>query len=74
MRATGVLALGGSNNYLLGDRPCGADATLFSFMLGALCPLFDSSIRRYIETKPNIVAYVARMKAEFYPEFGDATA
>ena len=64
----------GGNNYLLGDRPCGADATLFSFMLGALCPLLDSAIRRHIETKPNIVAYVTRMKVEFYPELGDATA
>ena len=57
----------GDNRYLLGERPCGADATLFSFMLGALCPIFESEMRCHIETRPNIMAYVTRMKSEFYP-------
>lgn len=64
----------GRNRYLLGDRICGADATVFSFMLGALAPLFESEIRRYLETRPNITAYVRRMKAEFYPDFPFAKA
>jgi glutathione S-transferase len=69
-----LAALMGERRYLLGDRPCGADATVFSFLLGALCPAFDSDMRRHIETKPGLVAYVARMKAEFYPDFSFAKA
>ena len=32
----------GDNRYLMGDEPCGADATAFAFIAGALCPLFES--------------------------------
>lgn len=56
----------GNKPYLLGDRICGADATVFSFMLGASCPLFESDIRRHIEQKTNIMDYVARLNGEFY--------
>jgi glutathione S-transferase len=63
-----VSELLGEHRYLLADRPCGADATVFSFLLGALCPLFDSRLRDHIESRPNLVAYVRRMKAEFYPD------
>lgn len=59
----------GSNRYLLGDRICGADATVFSFLLGALCPVFVSDIRGLIEEKPALTAYVERMKGQFYPDF-----
>ena len=69
-----VAILLGANRYLLGDRPCGADATLFSFLLGALCPLFESELRRHIESKANLTEYVARMSREFYPELDHAKA
>lgn len=65
-----VETLLGSNRYFLGDRPCGADATVYAFMLGNLCPLFDSEVRRYLETRPGITAYVRRMTAEFFPQYG----
>ncbi|MGH6855746.1 MAG: glutathione S-transferase C-terminal domain-containing protein [Aestuariivirga sp.] len=63
-----VAELLGKNRYILGERPCGADATAYPFMLGTLCPLFDSDIRRYAESKANIVNYVARMKAAYHSE------
>ena len=34
----------GDNQYLMGDEPCGADATAFAFIAGSLCPLFDSPV------------------------------
>jgi glutathione S-transferase len=64
-----VETLLGDNRYLLGDTVCGADATVFAFMLGSLCPVFDSDMRRYLETRPRITAYVRRMTAEFFPQF-----
>lgn len=59
----------GKNRYLLGDRICGTDATVYAFMLGALCPVFEGEIRQYLETQPNITAYVKRMTAEFFPQY-----
>ncbi|MGO4611244.1 glutathione S-transferase C-terminal domain-containing protein, partial [Variovorax sp. 2RAF20] len=47
---------------------CGADATVFAFMAGALCPLFETPIRTAAESHPNLVAYVARMRERYYPD------
>jgi glutathione S-transferase len=52
--------------YLLGDKPCGADASAFAFLASILCPVFASPIRTYAEGKPNLVRYVGRMGAEFF--------
>jgi glutathione S-transferase len=52
--------------YLLGDKPCGADASVFAFLASILCPVFASPIRTYAEGKPNLVRYVGRMGAEFF--------
>ncbi len=62
-----VAEIMGENRYLLGDRPCGADATVYAFLLGIMCPLFESETGRYAEAKVNLVDYVKRMTAEFYP-------
>lgn len=59
----------GKNRYLLGDRICGTDATVYAFMLGSLCPVFEGDVRQYLETQPNITAYVKRMTAEFFPQY-----
>lgn len=52
---------------LMGEQPCGADATLFAFALGALCPLFDTPIRGAVEAQPNLVVYVDRLRAVYFP-------
>lgn len=57
----------GDKPYLMGDRPCGADATLFAFAASLLCPLFESPIRTAAESHRNVVDYVARMRAMYYP-------
>jgi glutathione S-transferase len=54
--------------YLLGDRPCGADATAFSFASGLLCPLFEGPVRTHAQQYENLVSYCARLRAEFYPD------
>ena len=59
----------GEKRYLMGDRPCGADATVFGALAAILTPYFDSELRRQAESFPNLVAYVDRMMAEFYPDF-----
>jgi glutathione S-transferase len=58
----------GDNRYLMGDAPCGADATAFAFAASALCPVFDSELLAHAQGHANLVAYNERMMNEFYPE------
>lgn len=59
----------GSKPYLMGEEPCGADATVFSFVAGMLCPLFDGPIYRATLARGNLVAYRDRGMARWYPDF-----
>lgn len=54
--------------YLMGDRPCGADATVFGVLAGLLTPFFDSPLRDRASEFANLVAYVDRMMVRYYPE------
>ena len=69
-----VSELMGSNRYFLGDLPCGADATVFAFLLGTLCPHFTTRLRVHAESLPNLTLYTGRLAAEFYPELARAPA
>ncbi len=65
---TSIADILGERRYLMGDRPCGADATLFAFAGALLCPLFDTPIRTAAETHRNLVDYIARMRGQYYPD------
>ena len=54
--------------YLMGDRPCGTDAMAFSSLAGLMAPFFDSPLRQHALEFSNLVAYVDRMMARYYPE------
>jgi glutathione S-transferase len=58
----------GDNAYLMGAQPCGADATAFAFIAGAMTPHFDSPIVKTISTHATLVAYRDRMMRQYYPE------
>jgi glutathione S-transferase len=58
----------GDKPYLLGDKPCGADASVFAFVASILCPVFETPIRTAAEGIPNLVSYVQRLRKEFFPE------
>jgi glutathione S-transferase len=59
----------GDKPYLMGDAPCGTDATAFGALAGILTPFFDSALRRRTEQFGNLIAYVDRMMRRYYPEF-----
>src|SRR3569833_590242 len=59
----------GEQPYLFGARPCGTDATAFAVLVGLQSPYFESELRRRAEGFDNLVAYVNRMMAQYYPEF-----
>ena len=59
----------GDKAYLLGDRPCGADASVFGQVASALSPWFESPVRDAAAAHANLVAYSRRMMTEYFPEF-----
>jgi glutathione S-transferase len=59
----------GDKPYLMGDAPCGADATAFGIVAGILTPFFASPLRERARQFGNLVAYVDRMMGRYYPDF-----
>ena len=56
----------GDKAFVFGDVPHGVDATLGAFVIGALCPHFDSICREEAASFPNLVAYAERINAKFF--------
>jgi glutathione S-transferase len=55
-------------NYLLGGRVCGVDATAYGILASMAAPHFRSEQGAYLRAKPELRGYLARMQAEFFPE------
>ncbi|MBS0244069.1 MAG: glutathione S-transferase family protein, partial [Proteobacteria bacterium] len=64
----------GSKRWIVDDKPSGADAAVWSFVTGALCPVFDGTITRHAQSLANLKAYSDRGKALWYPQGFGATA
>jgi glutathione S-transferase len=58
----------GEQTYLMGETPCGTDATAFAVLAGIITPYFDSPLRRRVGQFANLNAYIDRMMARCYPE------
>ena len=69
-----LAAILGDKPFLFGDVPCGADATAFAFAASALTPFFTGGLRRRAESHANLIDYVDRMMARFYPEHMEQAA
>ena len=72
LAARSLLALSvqlGDKPYLMGEKPCGTDATAFGALAGILTPFFDSRLRTRAEEFENLTAYVERMMQQYYPDF-----
>lgn len=64
----GLEAVIAGQNYLLGGRVCGADATAYAFLATLAAPGFTSDYGDYLRRKPELMGYLLRMQAEFFPE------
>ena len=53
--------------YIMGDKPCAEDATMFAALAGVLTPFFDLELQRKACTYANLVAYTARLMGRYYP-------
>jgi glutathione S-transferase len=72
LAARSLLALSvqlGDKPYLMGEKPCGTDATAFGALSGILTPFFDSKLRTRAAEFENLTAYVERMMQQYYPDF-----
>jgi glutathione S-transferase len=58
----------GEKTYFCGDTPTTYDATVYAFVVGALCPAFDNEVTRYAAGKPNLVAYAAHIKEKYWQD------
>ncbi|MGB8398885.1 glutathione S-transferase family protein [Bradyrhizobium sp.] len=61
----------GDKPFFMGTEPTGVDATIFAFVISAICPLFKSPLQEAAASHDNLRRYVGRMTARFYPEFGE---
>jgi glutathione S-transferase len=61
----------GDKRYFMGSEPTGADATMFAFVAGALCPLFEAPVRSAAERHDNLRRYVGRITARYYPDYSE---
>jgi glutathione S-transferase len=57
----------GEKPFLMGDTPCGADATFFGFAGCFLSPVYESPIRSAAESYPNLVSYRDRLLSRYFP-------
>ena len=62
----------GAKPWLMGAEPCAADASVWSFVAGTLCPVFESPIRSAAERHANLVSYRDRGFARWFPEIKPA--
>lgn len=60
-------ALLGGKPYLMGNQPTGVDAFAFAILSSAMTPFFDSPVQARALSHANLVDYVARMMARYYP-------
>lgn len=59
----------GDRPFLMGVRPCGADATAFGVLAALYTPFFPCQLRTAALRFGNLTAYCDRLMALFYPEF-----
>jgi glutathione S-transferase len=58
----------GDKAFAIGEKPRGADATVFAFVAGCLAP-FETPIRTAAEGHANLVAYRDRIMGSYFPDF-----
>ena len=58
----------GDKPYLMGDAPCGVDATAFGMLTALLVPDLAIPLRAVARQHANLVAYQKRVAAKYFPE------
>ena len=61
-----LAAILGDKPFLIGDRPCGADAFLFGITTAILTPPLHSPIRTALRQRANLVSYGDRITRQYF--------
>ncbi len=56
----------GDKAFLMGEKPCGADATVFAFVASFLTPVFDTPVRTAAEHHANLTGYRDRITRLYF--------
>jgi glutathione S-transferase len=56
----------GDKPYLLGREPTSYDATAYSFVAHTIQPDYDSRMKKFIKTLPNLTGYWERLTSMLY--------
>jgi glutathione S-transferase len=56
----------GDKAFLMGENPCGADATVFAFVASFLTPVFVTPIRTAAERHKNLTGYRDRIMQQYF--------
>jgi len=63
-----IAAFLGDKPYLMGDKPCGADAMVFSTVAGLLCDVFKSPMLAATRKHKNLTAYRDLLMTQYFPK------
>lgn len=55
--------------FILGDKPCWVDASVFSELWSTECPFFTSEVGDEIRVRPILMDYLRRMAAKYFPDY-----
>ncbi len=69
-----LAALLGDKPFLMGDAPCGADATMFSSVASLLVTEFETPLLAATLAHKNLVAYRDRLMRGYFPELAESPA
>jgi len=61
-----LAALLGDKPFLMGERPCGADAAVFGFAASFLAPGFTTEVRAAAEKHQNLIGYRDRIQRDYF--------
>jgi glutathione S-transferase len=64
----------GDKPFLMGESPCGADATVFASVASLLTPVFDTPLLAATRAHANLVAYRDRLMRSYFPELAESPA
>lgn len=56
---------------LMGEQPCGADASVFAMVASCFPTCFATPVRSAAESHPNLVAYRDRLMGQYFPAFAN---
>jgi glutathione S-transferase len=64
----------GGKPYLMGEKPCGADATAFAFAISVSTAYFSGPLCDAAHRYPALLSYTERMTQRYYPEMTKTAA